>query len=533
MAAILLVACLIRWQLREFPLERDEGEYAYMGQLLLEGVPPYQVAANHKFPGAYLAYAGILAVFGQTAAAVHLGMLVVNLANTVLLFALSRRLIGTMAALMAAAAWVLMSVGPGVFGAAGHLTHFVVFFVLAGLSLLARAVDSGKAGYLAAAGVCFGCSIVMRQTSVVFAAFGGLFWLGRTLYRPRENRIPHILRRALAFTSGVLAPLLLVSLWLWRAGVFGPFWQWTVVQAAVYGTEMTWADGFRHFISQNRYVIGPCALIWIGAAAGLVLIVRERSWRTAFIVGFLVVGFVATSFGLHFREHYYLQLLPAIALLFGHAVAVAWNTVRPKTVAFRLVAFGAVAGALAQPLLAQPWYFFKTSPNELSRRVYEFNPFPEAVEIAHYIRDRTGPNATVAVLGSEPEIFFYAHRRSATGFIYTYPLLEHHPRAHEMQETMAREIEAAAPEFIVFVNVQMSWLSKPGDDLFIIHWADKFLDQHYRLEGIVDILPHETHYVWGREAAAYRCSSLAFITVHRRNPSPKPVVTALRSTERE
>jgi hypothetical protein len=31
----------IRFRLLEIPLECDEGEYAYAGQLILQGVPPY------------------------------------------------------------------------------------------------------------------------------------------------------------------------------------------------------------------------------------------------------------------------------------------------------------------------------------------------------------------------------------------------------------------------------------------------------------------------------------------------------------
>lgn len=37
------------------PLERDEGEYAYAGQLMLQGIPPYQLAYNMKLPGTYAA----------------------------------------------------------------------------------------------------------------------------------------------------------------------------------------------------------------------------------------------------------------------------------------------------------------------------------------------------------------------------------------------------------------------------------------------------------------------------------------------
>ena len=48
------------------PLERDEGEYAYAGQLMLQLIPPYQLAYNMKLPGIYAAYAVVLKLFGQT-----------------------------------------------------------------------------------------------------------------------------------------------------------------------------------------------------------------------------------------------------------------------------------------------------------------------------------------------------------------------------------------------------------------------------------------------------------------------------------
>ncbi len=69
--AMLLFAA-IRWRLRDMPLERDEGEYAYAGQLMLQGIPPYQVAYNMKLPGTYVAYAVIMKIFGQTVPAFEL-----------------------------------------------------------------------------------------------------------------------------------------------------------------------------------------------------------------------------------------------------------------------------------------------------------------------------------------------------------------------------------------------------------------------------------------------------------------------------
>jgi hypothetical protein len=55
-------------------LERDEGEYAYAGHLMLQGIPPYKLVYNMKFPGTYAAYAAIMSIFGPTILGIHLGV---------------------------------------------------------------------------------------------------------------------------------------------------------------------------------------------------------------------------------------------------------------------------------------------------------------------------------------------------------------------------------------------------------------------------------------------------------------------------
>src|SRR5690348_15655430 len=89
-AFLLVIAffAFVRVRLRTMPLERDEGEYAYMGQLMLQGIPPYKLASNMKLPGTYAAYAGIMAVFGETAAGIRIGVMLINVAAAVLVFLL-------------------------------------------------------------------------------------------------------------------------------------------------------------------------------------------------------------------------------------------------------------------------------------------------------------------------------------------------------------------------------------------------------------------------------------------------------------
>ena len=129
----------IRIRLLGVPLERDEGEYAYAGQLILQGVPPYTLAYNMKFPGTYAAYAAIMSIFGQTITGIHLGLLLVNAATIILIFLLGRQLVNSVVGLTAGMSYAVLSVSPSVLGFAGHATHFVLLPVLGGTLLLLKA----------------------------------------------------------------------------------------------------------------------------------------------------------------------------------------------------------------------------------------------------------------------------------------------------------------------------------------------------------------------------------------------------------
>src|SRR5213593_2539422 len=122
--AVFGIALAVRIRLLSMPLERDEGEYAYAGQLMLQGIAPYKLAYNMKFPGTYAAYALIMALFGQTIVGIHLGLLLINAATILLIFLLGRRLINSMAGLAAAMTYAVFSVSPSVLGFAAHAEHF-------------------------------------------------------------------------------------------------------------------------------------------------------------------------------------------------------------------------------------------------------------------------------------------------------------------------------------------------------------------------------------------------------------------------
>ncbi|HET6922754.1 MAG TPA: glycosyltransferase family 39 protein, partial [Anaeromyxobacteraceae bacterium] len=464
---LLAAACagvaLVRWHLREVPLERDEGEYAYFGQLLLRGLPPFRLAYSMKLPGTQGAYALAMAAFGQTAAGIRIGLLLVNAATTALLFLLGRRLLGTLGGLAAALAFAFLSTSSAMLALFGHATHFVALPAVAGLLLLLRAAETGRLAGFLASGLCLGAAVLMKQPGGVFLLFAAA-WHAWSRLRGGGAK-GRLLAEEGTLLAGAAAPLALVVAWAWAGGTLGELWFWVVRYAREYSTSLTLHEGAGYLARNASAAFAEARLLWILAGAGLAVAAWPR-WRLpgrAFLIGLPAFSFAGVSAGLYYRPHYFILLLPAAALLAGVSVGFAarrapagWNR------AAALVGLGLLAAGGAQSAWAQRSLLFEMTPAQVSRAIYGANPFPESPEIGRYLAVRTSADDRIAVLGSEPQILFYARRLSATGHVYAYGLMEPQPFARAMQEQMAREVEAGRPAYLVWVLVPTSWLMQPG-----------------------------------------------------------------------
>jgi 4-amino-4-deoxy-L-arabinose transferase-like glycosyltransferase len=507
------VVIAIRIRLLGIPLERDEGEYAYAGQLMLQGIPPYQLAYNMKFPGTYAAYAVIMAIFGQTIAGIHLGLLLVNLATITLIFFLGRRLFDSATGLVAAVTYAVLSLSTSVLGLAAHVEHFVMLPILGGTLLLlgpSRNSGSGSAPQTAAvsspplflqlfvSGVLFGIALLMKQPVIWFILFGAIYLLASD--RRFGLQWKTIILRNLIFGAGAVLPFAIACLLLWRAGVFDRFWFWTIDYARQYGSLASLGMGFRALALTGPAVIESAwalsTLAGIGLAAGLWH--RPTRASTGFVLALFVFSVLAVSAGFYFREHYFILILPAVSLLTGVAIRRFSDLVAARASAIRFAPFVVFCAALAQPILAASKLYFEDSPIEACLVSYGLNPFAESVRIAEYLRDHSSPSDTIAVLGSEPQIYFYSRRHSATGYIYTYALMEPQSRARQMQEEMIREIELARPKYVVSVKISTSWLRRPESESLIFTWANDYIKKYYDVVGLVNILPTgQTDYYLG------------------------------------
>jgi 4-amino-4-deoxy-L-arabinose transferase-like glycosyltransferase len=510
---------LLRWRLLDVPLERDEGEYAYAAQLILQGYAPYDAVYNMKLPGIFAAYAVLIALFGETHGGIHLGLLFVNAATAALLFLLGRRLISAPAGLVAAAAFGVLSVGRPVQGLFANAEHFVMLPAVGGLLLLERALASGRRAPLAASGLLLGLGFLMKQHGVAFVAFGGLYLLVRLLAeRPRVWRT--VASACSAFGLGALLPWVVTCALLLLVGAFGAFWFWTVEYARAYVGQMPLSAAPGIFLARAAPILEVGWVIWGLAGLGLTAIVwdpRVRA-RGLFLALFALFSLLATCPGLFFRPHYFVLTLPAAALLAGAGVdALARLLARTPLRAWSWgVAGGVAVLGLATSLAAQRDFLFRMSPAEASRATYGLNPFPESLEIARFIEAHTGEDDRIAVLGSEPQLYFYSRRRAATRYIYTYPLMEEHEFALRMQDEMIREIEATRPSMLVFVAVMHSWLPRQNSHRRIFDWYERFQAQHYRLVGLTELYADGTVYRWEPDVSWPPRSQLWIAVLKRR-----------------
>lgn len=507
---------LIRYRVRNMPLERDEGEYAYSGQLMLQGIPPYKLAYNMKLPGIYLAYAAMLAAFGESAGGIHLGLLLVNAAAVLLVFWLTSILFGRLAAVVAACSYALLSTSTSVMGFEAHATNFVVVPALAGILLLLAAMRSKRWWIFLLSGLCAGVAIEMKQHGVFFALFCFSYLVASEW--GKVGRI--ILRWITAFACGVVLPYALTCWVLYRDGVFHEFWFWTVSYAGEY-SKVGLHRAVRAFVENFAAVARPGLPIWILAAVGMSALFWSTSVRMhlRFIVLLFLFSFFSLCPGAFFRPHYFVLMLPVIAILVGVGVSAATEELAEHRRYSRFVLVPVVLFllALAYGIVQQRAVYFSMTPDSIVQATYGENAFVPAMQVADYIRKNSPEEARIAVLGSEPEIYFYAHRHSATGYIYMYSLIGHQKYIDRMRQQFQQELEVNRPEYVVYVDVEDSWGERrdvPGAAGFLT-WIEEFKDRNYERVGVVDV-GAPSRFVWGDAARNFAPEGTGAIYVLKR-----------------
>jgi len=162
----------------------------------------------------------------------------------------------------------------------------------------------------------------------------------------------------------------------------------------------------------------------------------------------------------------------------------------------KLAAIACSALVLLVPIIMNSQYFLERDPDKISRRYFGFDPFPESKPVASYVAETTAPEDPVFIIGSEPQILFYARRRSSSSFLMAYPLMASYPRYKEFQKTVWSEIERTPPKLIIKVaNIHYSLLWDGIADLDIMRRLDHLIGEDYAVDRVMLVTGSEGEWV--------------------------------------
>ena len=294
------------------------------------------------------------------------------------------------------------------------------------------------------------------------------------LYKKGINISALIKRIGVISVGGISVLLLAVSPFLLSdSGSY--LWESVIVFNRFYADF--WGYGLSNLV---RYV----GIFWSSYWVLFVLfayLIWKRPERLWFYVGLLITALLAvyqTPIG-----HYYILVIPFVALISAYAIVLfskekfIRNYIRNNT---EVWITAAILIIMLIPVRSQ----FGKTPEEFGLWVYgTTNPFGEAKIVADKIEDITDPGDYIFVAGSEPEIYYYAKRKSPTRFVITYPLIIDTPRILDYQKEAISDLNDDPPTAIVYSQRQLSGLWEEGAPREFVNYLDNLLEESYELSG--------------------------------------------------
>ncbi|MBQ0825307.1 ArnT family glycosyltransferase [Streptomyces tagetis] len=368
-----VLACATRLPSFTRPLwNPDEGFLAVQAGLLAHGGRLYETVVDRKPPLVPWLYQGAFAVTGaQSLTTVRVLALLAQLATAVLLASLARRRWGDTAGRTAGVLYLLLSVGLNPEDA--QAATFEVFI----LPCTAAAMWCADRRRWGAAGLAVGCAFLAKQTGG--AVLLPVLWLCGA-HRPALLRLG----------AGAVAPVLGAALLTDPAG----FLFWTVTGS---GTYASFDGSATHALGR---ALANAALLAVACAALLGPLARLRRTPRSGMAGlglWLAASAGAVATGLHFFGHYYLQLLPPLALLGTAALLRHPPRERPA---------GRLLATACCTVLFVTWGLLAPR-GELDH----------ARRLAETAARHTAPGERVLFWGMHPEAYWFAGRAPATRYL--------------------------------------------------------------------------------------------------------------------
>jgi 4-amino-4-deoxy-L-arabinose transferase-like glycosyltransferase len=477
--SLIVIVAAVRAPLLSIPLERDEGEYAYIAWRLGHNELPYRDWFDQKPPAVFLVYRVALSLPFESVCAIHFVGLLFAAVSTCALFCLGLRFIKPFWAWLGAALFALLSADPWLEGTASNTELFMLCpLILSVIAFLAATRTKPHVSLMALAGALTGIAVMFKQVAIVnWFLLAALY----PVFTPREKRWPRTLSFIAWSTMGLLTVPGLVVLYFWRRDGLHEFVDNVFSHNLRYIGAVSASERLEYCRGTLMILARTQIIVWAFAVAGLTgLFISGRSKLLLLLAGWLITSAVGVSASGYFFPHYFQQLLPPLAL--AAAAGAEWFAAIPV---WKIIPAWGRRATLGLSLAVLPgiklWPFlFTYTPAEAVRKIYPGNFFAEMPDFAQRIRSVTPPEKSVFIFGAEPELLFYARRTSASRYIFLFPLYGPYSNTREKQITAAREVEGAQPSTAVYLPNALFFVS--GADQYFTEWSLSYLQDNFYID---------------------------------------------------
>ncbi|MFK8102932.1 MAG: ArnT family glycosyltransferase [Saprospiraceae bacterium] len=518
---VALAVILIRLNFISIPFERDEGDYCYAGELLLAGETPYLDFYEQKPPGLFYSYALLLGIFGKSLEAVHLTFLLLNLITVWFLFLVGKELFDTQTGVVIGASYAFLSLTKAASGFTVQAEHLLTLCFAIAFYYLLRAFKEEKNWQFILSGAVVSWSFLIKQNGIFFIAFLGITLLSYYILEAKPISWEKVFKKAGLFAAGVLLPVVVMLGLMVALGAFDEFLFWIYEYPKEYVSSIPFDVGIGFLKTKIGQISGNYKAFWGLAVIGLLLgsFTKISTYKKVMLWSLAFFSFLAITPGLRFYGHYFIKVFPAAAILIGVSVYAVSDLLK-SSFGFKQAHWGVLGLFIFLPIqnmIENKSYYFDTNPTQILREVYGTNPFAESKVIGDYLKNSSKPGDELVVLGSEPQINFYAGLKCPSRHTFLVFLMTEHPKASQWQQELKADIEQAQPRYMAMVNHRFSWVMRPNSDQMIYNWSRNYISQYYKVIGYADIFrDRPTNYVWDAAALTYQPQSQEYIAIFER-----------------
>jgi hypothetical protein len=493
--ALVLIAFLcviVRLNVLDIPLNRDEGGFAFFGQLLHQGGALYQDGFDHKPPGIWLWYWLLSSIVDFDAVRLHVVLLVYNLITLFVLVLGTSRFFSVATGLWAGLIYAVASSSWQIEGFSASAEMFMLLPILGSLFLCMLGMERQTWPPLFASGLLAAWCFWIKQPALVISCFLVLFILVGSLRDSSfgesfKDRLIKGVKLAIVFGLGIAIPSILLCGYFAVEGRWHEFIYWSFTHSLDYAVTFSLST-YLHSIGMRLLgTMSANPFAW-ALAVGTCLILPFYRLREGLIVaGFFLSSLVSACHSPFMYRHYMALVIPALSLAAGVGASALVDRFTGNKTLRALAAAVLVILVAVGPVVRDRHYYLYNTPFETSRRMFDLNPFPESPVVAAYLKERTQPSDRILILGSEPQILVLADRPSATRHVFFYQVVGPYKRAGRFQQEVLQDIAKNRPRYVVAVSLDVSWLSDPKTSEQFLRSVNQWLSDDYALDALVSL----------------------------------------------